>query len=75
MNDDILAGESSVSHSVSATSSRRIRGRWLAGVAATTLLSASISSIGTVAQGIGFAVPIDVAADIMAQARSTVGVA
>ncbi|MGZ9276455.1 MAG: S1C family serine protease [Candidatus Limnocylindrales bacterium] len=62
MNDDFLpvvtsqatdqahrAGESSLSHPVSATSSRRTRGRWLAGVVAISILSATIASIGTVA--------------------------
>jgi S1-C subfamily serine protease len=62
MNDDFLpvatsqatdqahrAGESSVTHHVSATSSRRTRGRWLAGVVAISILSATIASIGTVA--------------------------
>ena len=46
MNDDILpsrsARESSVSHPVSATSSRRMRGRWLAGVVAISILSAAV---------------------------------
>ena len=43
------AGETSVSYPVARTSSRRPRGRWLAGVVAISLLSAMVSSVGTAA--------------------------
>ncbi|HET7168266.1 MAG TPA: trypsin-like peptidase domain-containing protein [Candidatus Limnocylindrales bacterium] len=43
------AGETSVSYPVAASSSRRPRGRWLAGVVAISLLSATAASVGTAA--------------------------
>jgi S1-C subfamily serine protease len=43
------AGETSVSYLVARTSSRQPRGRWLAGVVAISLLSATVSSVGTAA--------------------------